>query len=146
MSVRLRCSGDSLREISWLKKKLKSQPSISKSKISTYTISSPNSTSGIQQDNKNTDLLYLHTSKAVMESYLSLINPDNPHSRMQSNNGMISAKSKHKMLSSYLLATKAIWKKKSTSPMLSNGQIKINSSISRPRLKPAKMLKMYLCP
>lgn len=144
MWARQHCFGDLPRAIFQPRSKPKSPPSISKSKISTSTINSPNSTFGTLPARKNTDPLYQHISRDVTESSSSSISPDNPHLRTLLNNGTISVGSRRKAPSSSQLGTKAIWKKKSMKPMFSNSPLTINSSTSPPPLRPERMSKMYL--
>ena len=99
MLVRLHFSGGLLKEIFLLKKKLKSQLLISKSKISIFTTNLQSFTYGILPDNKSIDRLSPLISKAVMELSLYSITQDNLHLRTLSNNGMIYARSKPKMQS-----------------------------------------------
>ena len=112
MSERLLSSGGSPKATSLPKRKLKSPLLTSRSRISTFIISSLNCIFGTLLARKNIARLYQLISRVATESYWCLTTPDSHRSRMQCNSGTICVKLRPKTLSLFWWAIKAILKGK----------------------------------
>ncbi len=99
MLERLRFFGGTLKEIFLHKNKLKSPPSILKSKISIFTTNLQSFIFGILPGKKSTDRLSPLISKDVTALSLYSITQDNHHLKMLLNNGTTYVKSRQKTLS-----------------------------------------------